>query len=194
MENLFEAKTPNNPVFTKLKKVFSAITNPKKIKGFIETCVIIIILILALIGGIVTYKYLDMLADIQREDMAIVAETSDGEVTYVYTDTIRENGDGLIEATTVLKIGRDTITEYQKRIEAIQHGKNPHEVWGIEQDIQIKPENRDYRVVSERIIDWYLTPLVTYTKLDKYWADTTVKLTTQKSVIDEIMKIHDGDG
>lgn len=150
----------------------------------------IAVLIFAVIGAVVTYNYLGWVTDIQRKDMAIVAGTRDGTTIYVYTDTIRGNGQGLVEATTVTKIGRETEDYYRKRLEAIQHGKDPHKVWGIERDIQLDPEKKGYRVMAERIIDWYRVPLVTYTQQDQYWVETVTELTPFKSVIDGIMRWH----
>ena len=174
----------------KLKKIGAAITDPKKIRGFFSACLLTVIFIFAGIGMLATFAYTDKYVNFYRQDATLVSETSDGTEILVCEETIGKTARGRFAATIILKLGYDSELYYQKMLEAKQHGINPYRVWGIERDIEIDPEKKDYRVVGERIISCDGKPLVTYTQLDKYWKETTTKPTPQKSVIDGIMKWH----
>jgi hypothetical protein len=190
MENLFEPKTLISTVKGRFRKIWSAITDPKKIKDFFSTCLFVVILLFAVIGMFVTLGYLKEYTDYNRYDAELVSRTTDGDQVLVCKDTIRKTENGLIATTIIIKPGSDTELYYQKMFEVRRHG-NSGFMWGEQLDIEIDPQTRDYRVVAERIIDFEEKVLINFTGKEQYWEQTTAKPTAFKSVIDAIMRWHD---
>ena len=126
------------------------------------------ILILAFVGGS------SLLSKIKTartyDDSAILAtKANNGTLYFVSRNSFAHTEEGYSAAKIIVGLDRNSVPYFKKMVEAKLCGKDPHDVWGIEQDTQFDFVNRRYRVVASRVVDYKGEILVSCNDGDTCW-------------------------
>ena len=157
-----------------------------KMRTWFATGVFVAIMILAIVGaGQVLSSQLKGTGT--YDDSAIlVAEAENGTLYFVSQDSVAASGEGLVTGKVIIGLARDSTLYFAKMLQAKLCGKDPYDVWGIEQDTQFDFVKRLYRVVATRVVDYKGETLGFCNDVDTCWTSMFGKPTPFRSVIDKI--------
>ena len=157
-----------------------------KMRKWLAAGMFVVIIILAVVGaGSVLSSQLKGTGTYDDSSI-LVAEAEDGTLYFVSRDSIAASGEGLVTGKVIIGLDPDSTLYFAKMLQAKLCGKDPYDVWGIEQDTQFDFVKRRYRIVASRVVDYKGQTLVYCTDIDTEWTIMFGKPTPFRSVIDKI--------
>jgi len=156
-----------------------------KIGGCFATGMFVGVIILAFVGAA------DIFSEIKStgtyDDSAVlVAEAEDGTQYFVSEDSVTVTKEGYSAAKVIVGLDRDSARYFKKMLEAKLSGKDPHDVWGTEQETEIDFTERRYRVVTSRVVDYKGETIGFCKNVNTAWVNMSTWPTPFVSVIVQI--------
>lgn len=156
-----------------------------KIGGWFATGMFGGVIILAFVGASDIFS--EMKSTGTYDDSAVlVAEADDGTQYFVSENSLTLTQEGYSAAKVIVGLDRDSARYFKNMLEAKLCGKDPHDVWGIEQDTEFDFINRRYRVVTSRVVDYKGETIGFCKNVNTAWMNMSTWPTPFGSVIDQI--------
>ena len=117
---------------SKWRTVVNGILN--EIRSWFATGMLVGIIILALVGAGSALSSQLKGTGSYDDSAVLVAEAEDGTQYLVPKNSLALTEEGYSAAKIIVGLDRDSVRYFKKMVEAKLCGKDPHDVWGIEQD------------------------------------------------------------
>jgi len=161
-------------------------TVTNKIRSWFATGMFWGVIILAVVGaGSVLSSQLKSTGTYD-DSAVLVAEAEDGTLYFVSEASLIFREEGYSAAKIIVGLDRDSVRYFKKMVEIKLCGKDPYDLWGIEQDTEFDFTKHRYRVVASRVVDYKGETIGFCKNVNTAWANMSTWPTPFGSVIDQI--------